>query len=301
MANHRLRREIIATRLANDLVNRCGPSFVDRIKEISRGRTVTVACAFEASRRIFELEDMVNRIDALDNNIPAAAQMALHQRVGGALRRSVTYLARNAGFENENPPTILDVVERYFEPVREQRATIRNDLSVIERERVDLRRASLLELGAPEALAEEAALLSPLTLSLDVADMARDTNWPVAAASTLHCVLGAELGLDALRDAATNMKLEQHWDRLVVRRAAGDFGEAQLKLAEAAARAIGQPPGNADTAWAAEATQKWLGTLGQPAQRARSAFAELSAQGPWTFAKLMLISAEVNGLVAAVR
>ncbi|MBK8543271.1 MAG: NAD-glutamate dehydrogenase [Caulobacteraceae bacterium] len=301
MANHRLRREIIATCLANDLVNRCGPSFVDRIKEISRARTVTVACAFEASRRIFELEDLVDRINALDNKIPAAAQIALHQRVGGALRRAVTYLARNAGFESETPPSILDVVKRYYEPVREQRATIMQDLSRIERERVDVRRADLVALGAPEALAEEAALLSPLTLSLDVADLARDTKWPVTTASTLHCVIGAELGLDALRDAATNMKLEQHWDRLVVRRAAGDFGEAQLKLAEAAARSIGQPPNDANNAWATEVAQKWLASLGQPAQRARSAFAELDGQGPWTFAKLMLIAAEFNALVAAVR
>jgi NAD-specific glutamate dehydrogenase len=97
------------------------------------------------------------------------------------------------------------------------------------------------------------------------------------------------------------MKLEQHWDRLVVRRAAGDFGEAQLKLAEAAARAIGQPPNSADAAWATDAAKKWLASLGQPASRARSAFAELSSQGQWTFAKLMLIAAEFNGLVAAVR
>jgi NAD-specific glutamate dehydrogenase len=97
-----------------------------------------------------------------------------------------------------------------------------------------------------------------LTLSLDVADMARDTSWPIHPASTLHCVIGAELGLDALRDSATNMKLEQHWDRLVVRRAAGDFGEAQLKLAEAAAQAIGQPPKGADDAWVTEEAKKWL-------------------------------------------
>ncbi|MGD9978986.1 MAG: NAD-glutamate dehydrogenase [Hyphomonadaceae bacterium] len=301
MANHRLRREIIATRLANDLVNRCGPSFVDRIKEISRARTVTVACAFEASRRIFELEDLVGRINALDNKIPAAAQIALHQRVGGALRRSVTYLARHAGFENENPPSILDVVERYYAPVCEQRATISQDLSAIERQRVETRRSSLVAMGAPEDLADEAALLSPLTLSLDVADMARHATWPIQIASTLHCVIGAELGLDALRDAATNMQLEQHWDRLVVRRAAGDFGEAQLKLAEAAAQSIGAPPTNADIAWATEAARNWLASLGQPASRARSAFAELSGQGQWTFAKLMLIAAEFNGLVAAVR
>jgi glutamate dehydrogenase len=193
------------------------------------------------------------------------------------------------------------VVERYLESVREQRATIENDLSPIERDRVAMRRASLLELGAPEDLANEAALLSPLTLSLDVADLARDTSWPVHPASTLHCVVGAELGLDALRDAATNMKLEQHWDRLVVRRAAGDFGEAQLKLAEAAARAIGAPPKDAGDDWVAEEAKKWLLSLGKPVQRARSAFADLDGQGAWTFAKLMLISAEINGLVAAVR
>jgi len=297
MAEHRLRREIIATQLANDLVNRCGPSFVDRLKEISRARTVTVARSFEAARRIFELEDLVDRINALDNKIPAAAQIALHQRVGGALRRSITYLARHAGFEGENPPTILDIVERYRDSVREQRTTIREDLSRIERERVEVRRSALIELGAPEDLADEAALLSPLTLSLDVADMARSTQWPVQAASTLHCLIGAELGLDALRDAATNMKLEQHWDRLVTRRAAGDFGEAQLKLAEAAARALGAPPKGDMT----EEAQAWIASLGQPAHRAKSAFAELDGQGPWTFAKLMLISAEFNALVAAVR
>ncbi len=213
----------------------------------------------------------------------------------------MTYLARNAGFESENPPTILEVVERYFEPVREQRATIKADLSKIERERVELRRASLLELGAPEALAEEAALLSPLTLSLDVADMARDTTWPVATASTLHCVIGAELGLDALRDAATNMKLEQHWDRLVIRRAAQDFGDMQLRLAEAASKAIGAPPKDADYEWANKAINAWIASLGKPAERVRSAYAELAAQGQWTFAKLMLISAEFNVLAAAIR
>jgi NAD-specific glutamate dehydrogenase len=97
------------------------------------------------------------------------------------------------------------------------------------------------------------------------------------------------------------MKLEQHWDRLVVRRAAQDFGDIQLRLAEAAARAIGAPPKNADYAWANEALQNWLASLGKPASRAKSAFADLNSQGAWTFAKLMLISAEFNGLASSVR
>jgi hypothetical protein len=64
---------------------------------------------------------------------------------------------------------------------------------------------------------------------------------------------------------------------------------------------MGAPPDDVDYAWTGEAVQAWIGTLGQPAQRARAAFAELDAQGPWTFAKLMLISAELNALVGSVR
>ncbi|WP_395646867.1 NAD-glutamate dehydrogenase [Terricaulis sp.] len=301
MAGHRLRRDIIATYLANDLVNRCGPSFIDRINEISRADGVVIACSFEAARRIFDLEDMVARINGLDNRVPAAAQTALHQRVGGAFRRAVTYLARKAGFDSETPPSILDVVKLYRESVIEQRKTIADDLSAIEQERVNTRHAALMELGAPDDLAMEAALLSPLTLSLDVADLARRAQWPVQPASMVHCILGAEFGVDALRDAAATIKLDHHWDRLVVRRAAQDFGDIQLKLAEAAANAIGKPPKGADIDWASNAARDWIGTLGPTAQRATSSFNELNGQGPWTFAKLMLMSAELNALVQALR
>jgi len=301
MQSHRLRRDIIATRLADDIVNRCGPTFVDRIREVSRTSAVTVACAFEAARRIFDLEALVARINALDNQVPAAAQIALHQRVGGALRRGTMYLSRKAGFEGASPPSILDVVKIYKAPVEAQRAFIWEDLSAIERERVEVRRRTLIELGAPEELAQEAALLSPFTSALDVADLARETGWPIQAGGRLHCVIGAEFGLDALRDAATNMKLEQHWDRLVLRRAAQDFGETQLRLAAAAASSIGAPPPTADNAWAEAKAREWIASLGQPAQNARTAFGELNAQGAWTFAKLMLVAAEFNALLSSLR
>jgi glutamate dehydrogenase len=301
MQTHRLRREIIATKLAGDVVNRCGPSFVDRINEISRAGAVAVACAFEASRRIFDLEDLVDRINALDNKAPAAAQTALHQRVSGALRRSTIYLVRNAGFDREAPPSIPEVVALYREAIVAQRTTLLSDLSEVEKDRVSVRQKSLVDLGAPEALAQEAALLSPLTTTLDVADLARRTGWPIDAASKLHCIVGAEFGLDALRDAAMAMRLDQHWDRFVVRRAAEDFAEAQIKVATSAARAIGAPPKDADVSWVTNAAKEWIATLGHPAQRALAAYADLGAQTPWTFAKLMLMSSEFNALVAAVR
>jgi len=158
MQTHRLRREIIATQLADDLVNRCGPSFIDRVREVSRADAVTIALSFEAARRIYDLEALVERINALDNKVAAAAQTALHQRIAKALRRLTTYLARNAGFDTETPPSVLAVVARYRDAVAEQRKTIWSDLSEVERTRVASDQNALMELGAPEALAQDAAL-----------------------------------------------------------------------------------------------------------------------------------------------
>jgi len=301
MGSHRLRREIIATQLANDVINRCGPSFVDRVVEVSRADPVPVALAFEAGRRIYDLEALVARINALDNQVPAAAQTALHQRVAAALRRVSNYLARNAGFDQETPPSVLEVVALYKEPVAVQRTRIWEEISDVERARAEVRQAALMELGAPEDLAREAAVLTPMTTALDVADLARRAKWPIQPASMLHCAVGAEFGLDALRDAASTLSLEQHWDRLVVRRAAEDFADIQLKLAEVAAGAIGKPPDEAPDDWAEQSVRDWIAGLGQPAQRARATFGEFNASAPWTFAKLMLISAELNALVGAVR
>jgi glutamate dehydrogenase len=301
MATHRLRREIIATQLADDIVNRCGPSFVDRVREVTRTEPVTIALAFESARRIFDLEALAGRVNALDNKVPAPAQLALHQNIAGALRRATTYLARNAGFDREAPPSILDVVARYREPVAAQRAALWEGLSPLERDRASAKQAALKELGAPDDLAHDVTLLAPWTNVLSVADLAHRSAWPAQQAALLHGAVGAEFGLDALREAAISLSLDQHWDRLVVRRAAEDFADMQVKLAETAAKAIGAPLASGDGAWANEAVRAWIASLGQPAQRARSAYSELNAQGAWTFAKLMLIAAELNALAAAVR
>ena len=298
---HCLRGEIIATQLANDVINRCGPTFIDRVREVSRAEAVTIASAFEAARRVFDLDALTDRINALDNAAPAAAQTAMHQHIAWCIRRLTTYLARNAGFENEVRPTILDVIARYRAPVDEQRARLSEEMSELEAGRAEARTAQFIELGAPEALAREVAELRPLTNGLDIADLARASGWPVHAAALLHCVIGAEFGIDALREAASTLHLEQHWDRLVVRRASEDFAEIQVRLSETAAAAIGAPKKNASNQEIAAAAADWIAGLGQPAQRARAAFAELNAQGQWSFAKLMLIQAELNALAGAVR
>ena len=78
-SGHRLRREIIARVVANDLVNRGGPSFVNRLQEATGRTAADVVRTFTVVRDGFALPALYREIDALDNQIDGQAQLDLYQ------------------------------------------------------------------------------------------------------------------------------------------------------------------------------------------------------------------------------
>src|SRR5690606_22165365 len=58
VSGHRLRREIIATILANAMINRGGPAFVNEITTATSASAGRVAAAYAAARDAFGLQDI---------------------------------------------------------------------------------------------------------------------------------------------------------------------------------------------------------------------------------------------------
>ncbi|TGS73254.1 NAD-glutamate dehydrogenase domain-containing protein, partial [Mesorhizobium sp. M8A.F.Ca.ET.181.01.1.1] len=84
--------------VANDLVNRGGPSFVNRLQE-STGRTAAdVVRPFAVVRDGFALPALYKEIDALDNQIDGQIQLDLYQAVSRLIFvTSGWYLKNQAG------------------------------------------------------------------------------------------------------------------------------------------------------------------------------------------------------------
>ena len=53
---HRLSRQILATLIANDLINRMGPSFVKRVQDDTGADIVTIARAYTIAKQICRAE-----------------------------------------------------------------------------------------------------------------------------------------------------------------------------------------------------------------------------------------------------
>ena len=78
--NHRLRREVIATVLANAMINRGGPAFVERHGAATSANAGQVAMAYAAARDVYGLTELNDGIDALDGKVAGDVQLALYAR-----------------------------------------------------------------------------------------------------------------------------------------------------------------------------------------------------------------------------
>src|SRR6202043_1556317 len=75
--HHRLRREIIATQLANSMINRGGPSLIVRISDQTGAAPASIASAFAAVRDSYGLTALNTAIDGLDNIVSGKLQLEL--------------------------------------------------------------------------------------------------------------------------------------------------------------------------------------------------------------------------------
>ncbi len=294
MLRHRLRREIIATCLADDLVNMGGPTFVDRVRETMRAGAPEIATAFEIARHVFRFDAHTARIDGLDVKAPAATQTALQQELGRALTRATIYLVRRGRTGARGG--VAETIAAYRPAVDAQREVIWEAMTDQERQRAEARAERFVADGAPEDIARDTAALAPLVAALDVADMAERTHWPVGPAAQVFRKVGAKFGIDRIRGAAMGFALEQHWDRLALRRTLEELYEDQRLLAEAVTRHAGAPPKAADATTAKTAVDAWMTAKQTQVTSVLGALGELESTGPWTFAKTILAAAEVRAL-----
>jgi glutamate dehydrogenase len=73
MQQHRLKREIIATVLDNQMINMCGPTFPSRLRAAAGCDTTALVIAFAAAREILGVDALWDQVSALDGKASAAA------------------------------------------------------------------------------------------------------------------------------------------------------------------------------------------------------------------------------------
>ncbi len=297
MRGHRLKREIIATIMANEIVNMTGATFPSRLRAAGGCDTAALVVAFEAARRVFRLDEAWDAVNALDLQVPAETQTALYLEIATVLRRQTFWLARRAGRAGA---TVQGLIEAYRPAADALRAAGGDVLSAFEQGRLADRLKRFADMGVGEDLAQTVSMLRPLVATADIGDLAKEAGWSEPRMARLYHQVGAAFDFDRLRAAAGAVPSGDHFDRLAVRRLIEDLMAEQVALTRAAAKA--SDPSAGDSPAAAEAAvDAWIGDRKAMVDDVRAAVDEIEASGSgWTFAKLTIANGRIRQVASAV-
>ncbi|MGH6770757.1 MAG: NAD-glutamate dehydrogenase [Xanthobacteraceae bacterium] len=283
LETHRLCREIIATQLANSIVNRGGPSFVARMEDQTGASAASMALAFAAVRDSYGLTSLNGGLDRLDNKISGKLQLDLYAGVQHLLRDRMVWFLRNVDVTRG----LASIIEHYRAGIGEVEAVIGRALTEEARAARDARAAELEGAGVPGDLARRLANLPALTAAPDIVLVAERTGQKVADAAATYFAAESFFRLDRITGAAREIKLSDYFDRLALDRALDAIGDAERRLTAAMA-------GNGVAGQAA--VEAWVAQREADVHRIRAAVHEIASSG-LTLSKLSVAASLLGDLV----
>ncbi len=296
MRRHRLRRDIIATVVANDIINRCGPSFPNRLMPAAGADAQAFTAGYEAAKAVLGVPALWDSVAALDGKAPAAGQMALFRRLAAALRGSTFWLTRRAARDKLDVDALVTAYGPAFQGLLKLMPGI---LSPIEQASVEARIRQLIEAGAPADKARAVAILQPMTIAGDLVDLAEASSWPLANVARLYHAVGEAFGFDKVRQAAGAYAVGDNFERMALRRLIEDLLTQQADLTRTVMAFAGGPQSGEDAAHARDAANAWTALRRDKAEVARRTVDDIEASGgAWTFAKLTIANAALRELAA---
>ena len=225
---HPLRREIIVTSLANDIINRGDPTFVVRmIEETGRG-PADIAYAFAAVQAVYQFRALYAGIDALDCKIDGQSQLCLYRRVQDLLRRQTAWFLRHAHFKAGLEPEIAC----YHDGVDFLIGNMASVLPERARARLQDAEAGLEADGVPASLARRIAAFEPLSQALDIVRVSMEAQAPIAVAARIIFAIRDEFRLDELASASEMLAAGDYFNRLAINSSLAAIASAQRALAK---------------------------------------------------------------------
>lgn len=288
---HRLRPEIIATIVTNDVVNRLGPTFAFRMQLELNATSADVGAAFVIVKHIFRLPELWASIEALDNQVETAEQYRMQILVRGLVERATHWLIRT----RKTGSNIHGLVEHFRSGLIELVEAMPDCLSSAEKQTLEQRIKHFIEAGAPADTAASVARVVPLSSSLDIVEIARSLKQPVPAVAAVYFALGQHLELSWLRESIGNLVVTSHWHKLATAELRGDLHYQQRHLcAEVVSVTDATLP-------AADRVSTWADQHATATAQYHSLMTELKASTSIDFAMLSLAVNEVHRLLRSDR
>jgi glutamate dehydrogenase len=222
---HPLRRQITATIITNDLVNRAGITFVADLRARTGRSAPDIARAYLIVREIFQLPLLWGEIEALDNSVPARVQIEMLLEAAAVVEHAAAWLLQRRQLDLTREPVRLGAY------VRGLGASLGALLPPRDRALADERAGYFAQAGVPAPLAARIGAMMFLAPALDIGELAERAGRPLERAAQIYYEVGVRFALDEMRAAARRLQVETQWQKLAAEAVIDDMRTLQADLA----------------------------------------------------------------------
>jgi glutamate dehydrogenase len=221
---HRLRDEILATKVANRLVNRLGPGVAFDMREEEGASLQQVIAAFLVAERLLDLDHLWREIE--EASLPETVRIELFSIAAASIRSHIADVIRASGGETsvEQMCALLEsgVRKTAAAATRLIRAEVRNEAAA--------RRDRLIALGASEDIVRGLVRLFELDGVFGIAALAAKRGLDELAVTRAYTRLGEALGLDWAQQQVARFVPADQWERLLTAGLARDFEQLRIEF-----------------------------------------------------------------------
>ncbi|QFR33188.1 NAD-glutamate dehydrogenase [Ancylobacter sp. TS-1] len=284
---HRLRRDIVATRLSNAMINNGGATFVTRLADETGADVGSIAKAFAVVRDGFGLAALNGEVDALDGQVPGAVQLELYGVVQDMLVDRSIWFLRNVDLRGSLDELVAHYTAAIAPVEKVLTGPVRELLPEETRTLHDARVMQWTQAGVPEPLARRIARLPAVESATDIVLIADRTKSSLADVAVTFFAVAVLFRLDRILGPARALSVTDHYDRLALERALAAFETAVRRLTAEVITEHGA---------GVAGVSAWTRARGEVVERARGGIYEIAASG-LSVSKLSVAASLLGDLV----
>ncbi|HEX7929900.1 MAG TPA: NAD-glutamate dehydrogenase domain-containing protein, partial [Sphingomicrobium sp.] len=278
---HRLRNEILATRVANRLVNRLGPSAALDLTEEEGASLAQVISVFLVAERLLDLPKLWAEIE--ETPLPEMVRVELFAIAAKSVRSHLSDILRAVGGET-SPSLLCKLLEPGVRKISTAaakliRAEVRNEAAA--------RRERLVSLGATDDIVKGLVRLFELDGVFGIAALAARKKMDELALARAYTQLGEALGIDWAQQQLARFMPADQWERLLTAGLERDFEQLRIDFLS---RIRGKDPD--------QAVQDWVAHQGPRLEQFRNLIDRARNEGAVSAPMLAQIAAQARILLA---
>lgn len=205
--HHPLRNEIIAMRLANEMVDYLGSNFAFRAMDETGATPADVATCFTLAKEIYDMPTLWKQIEALDHSIPAKTKHDMIYQTQRMVRRCTRWFLRHRRKNLE----IQEGIQYFKDDIVTLQKSIHKVLEKNENEGIRENIEQWVSQGVPKRLAERICYMSTMFSGLDIVEMAKLTGLDISLVAEVYFKLGAKLELHWFLEQINLQPVDNHW------------------------------------------------------------------------------------------